>query len=93
MNRTQNPSPQPRLESDPAGAEVPGEPERVCYRYRTATLVGRWRRTPDKALDDAVQIGLARRDRGAVEWRVIGGIEESRCDEPGPCGGTLPPPD
>lgn len=73
-----------QLETAPAA-------ERACYRYRTPVLVGPWRRCPDKALADAVKAGQARADDGGtLNWLVTGGIEESRCDRPGPCGGVYP---
>ena len=49
------------------------------YRYRTATLVGPWRDSRDKAECDAVAVGQAEfQGRGAAErlvWRVAGEIE------------------
>ena len=50
------------------------------YRYRTATLVGPWRDSRDKAECDAVAVGQAEfQGRGASErlvWKVSGEIEK-----------------
>ena len=65
---------------------------RCCYRYRTPVLMGPWRRQPDRALDDAVLAGQARRDeQGLVSWRVEGTIERSECRSESPCRGIYPP--
>ena len=48
------------------------------YRYRTATLVGPWRETPEQAEEDAVASRQAEREDGApsqLRWRVPGFIE------------------
>lgn len=48
------------------------------YRYRTATLVGRWFETNEKAARDAVRAGQARfseEDPGRLIWCVPGSIE------------------
>ena len=49
------------------------------YRYRTATLVGPWRDSRDKAECDAVAVGQAEfQGRGVSErlvWKVAGEIE------------------
>jgi len=49
------------------------------YRYRTATLVGPWRDSRDKAECDAVALGQAEfQGRGVAErlvWKVAGVIE------------------
>ena len=66
--------------------------ERACYRYRTAVLVGPWRRQPEKALADAIEAGQARRQNpGGLKWNVGGDVEQSLCDHGGPCGGIYPP--
>ena len=31
--------------------------ERACYRYRTEVILGRWRRQPERAIDDAIAAG------------------------------------
>lgn len=49
------------------------------YRFRTAALVGPWRKTARQAVLDAVRANQARRDdrdRDAVRWLVPGRIEE-----------------
>ena len=49
------------------------------YRYRTALLVGRWRRTPREALRDAVHNGFAQWKGPPwteVAWFFPGEIEE-----------------
>lgn len=70
----------------------PGERyERVCYRYRTAVLVGPWRRRPEQALEDAMKAKQVRREGiNDFRWIVDGAIEESFCDRGGPCGGQYP---
>jgi hypothetical protein len=68
--------------------------ERACYRYRTPALIGPWRRRPEKALEDAIGAGQARRvGPEGFQWTVSGEVEESLCDYSGPCGGVYPPPD
>ena len=68
--------------------------ERACYRYRTSVLVGPWRQRPEKAIDDAIEAGQARRENASgLEWQVGGEVEQSLCDQGGPCGGIYPPPD
>jgi len=65
-----------------------------CYRYRTSVLVGRWRRRPEKALEDAVAAGQALHDSASgVQWQVSGMIQESFCNLSDACGGVYPPPD
>ena len=74
-------------------ATAAGSPadQRACYRYRTPVLVGPWRRQSDMALEDAVKAGQARSDdSGGLNWLVNGGIEESRCGQPGACRGVYP---
>ena len=67
---------------------------KTCYRYRTATLVGPWRRSPDKALEDAVAAGQATIDHAGPRWQVSGMVEESFCNlDNAACGGIYPPPD
>jgi len=68
---------------------------KACYRYRTSTLVGAWRQSPEKALDDAVAAGQATRTgTDPVQWQVGGTVQESICNlEDAPCGGIYPPPD
>ena len=61
---------------------------RACYRYRTTALVGPWRRRAESALEDAIRAG--QRD-DCARWIVPGDIEQSICDEGGPCGGVYPP--
>ena len=68
-----------------------GGPPRACYRYKTLTIVGPWRRRAEAALDDAVRVGLAMRSQGNVDWRVEGDVEQSLCDHDGACGGIYPP--
>jgi hypothetical protein len=49
------------------------------YRYRTAALVGPWRRTREVAKRDAVKARQAYADKSAPEgihWRLPGMIEE-----------------
>ena len=66
--------------------------ERACYRYRTAVLVGRWRRRSDRAIEDAIAAGQARRNGGGnLHWVVSGEIEKSPCDPYAACGGVYPP--
>jgi len=65
---------------------------RACYRYRTAALVGPWRRQAEQALRDAAKNGLVQGgSSGDARWRVAGEIEQSLCDFQGPCGGVYPP--
>lgn len=64
---------------------------RACYRYRTAALVGPWRRQAEQALSDAARVGLVEGAGGAARWQVPGEIEQSLCDLPGACGGIYPP--
>jgi hypothetical protein len=55
------------------------------YRYRTSVLVGSWRSTRSKAVEDAVNAGQASRppDRPDVlTWAVPGSIEEKNGDHP-----------
>lgn len=50
----------------------------VQYRYRTATIFGRWRPTRAKAREDAVRVRLAepvRRKPASLLWLVPGEIE------------------
>ena len=67
--------------------------QRACFRYRTAALVGPWRRRPEKALEDAIEAGQVRQDGAEIAWAVDGEIQQSKCDDNGPCGGIFPPPD
>ena len=48
------------------------------FRYRTATLLGPWRSTPDEAVRDAIRAKQARRDEEGTGWHwvVPGSIEE-----------------
>jgi hypothetical protein len=50
----------------------------LCFRYRTATLLGPWRATSDAALADAIRAKQARRDEDGIGWHwvVPGSIEE-----------------
>lgn len=64
--------------------------ERVCYRYRTGTLIGPWRRTAAQAHQDAIEAGQIYQNSDGTEWRVEGQIEPSYCDHAGPCGGNYP---
>ena len=61
--------------------------ERACYRYRTVAIVGPWRRNRWMALQDGVKAGLVRLLKRETQWLVPGEIEESLCDQGGPCGG------
>ena len=45
--------------------------ERVCYRYRTTALHGPWRRLPDTAHRDAVNVGLVRPTDDGATWLVV----------------------
>ena len=65
--------------------------KRACFRYRTAALLGPWRRRAEKALEDAAKAGQVRAE--GAGWAVPGDIEQSLCDEGGPCGGVYPPAD
>ena len=50
------------------------------YRYRTAALIGPWRKSARQALLDAVRAHLVRRegrDRQTLRWLVPGRIEET----------------
>ena len=50
------------------------------YRYRTAALVGPWRKTARQAVLDALrarQVRREERDRHALRWLVPGRIEET----------------
>ena len=50
----------------------------VHYRFRTAALVGPWRKTREAALRDAVKAGQADVDQAQPDglcWRVAGTIE------------------
>jgi len=76
--------------SDEGGSDEGGREPRACYRYRTLTIVGPWRRRPETALEDAVRAGLAIRAEEGVSWRVDGDVEESLCDHDGACGGVYP---
>ena len=67
--------------------------ERVCYRYRTGTLVGPWRREAEQAQQDAIEAGQIYQTGDRIDWRVEGQIEASYCDRGGPCGGKYPPED
>jgi hypothetical protein len=50
----------------------------VCYRYRTAALVGPWRADPEQAIDDAVRARQAGYEAGGrFHWLVPGSIESS----------------
>ncbi len=68
------------MTSEASQARVPpAEPVRR-YRYRTAVLVGRWRRSRELAIEDAIVAKQARRELGepgGVNWIVPGQIEES----------------
>ena len=64
--------------------------DRVCYRYRTAALVGPWRRSLETAHEDAIEAGQMERCSKTGEWLVSGEIETSCCDKGGPCGGGHP---
>jgi hypothetical protein len=67
---------------------------KACYRYRTTVLVGPWRRTSDKALEDAVAAGQATFDHAGLRWQVRGMVEESFCNlDNAACGGAFPPAD
>jgi len=57
-------------------------------------LVGPWRRTSDKALEDAVAAGQATFDHAGLRWQVRGMVEESFCYlDNAACGGAFPPAD
>ncbi len=63
-------------------ASQPQEPAHF-YRYRTAALVGPWRKTARQAVRDAVRAHLVRRDgrdRQLLHWLVPGRIEETEAD-------------
>jgi hypothetical protein len=65
---------------------------KACYRYRTAVLVGPWRRSADQALQDAVAAGQAKLDHAGPRWQVNGMVEESFCHlDKASCGGVSPP--
>ena len=51
----------------------------LAYRYRTATLLGPWRETPEAAEEDAIRAKQARRNEGdaGCHWIVPGAIEEA----------------
>jgi hypothetical protein len=57
------------------------QPEEAhLYRYRTAALVGPWRKTARQAVLDAVRAHLVRRegrDTKNLRWLVPGRIEET----------------
>ena len=76
--------------SDDGGSDEGGREPRACYRYRTPTIVGPWRRRPESALDDAIRVGLAMRSEDKISWRVDGAVEQSLCDHDGACGGVYP---
>jgi hypothetical protein len=51
------------------------------YRYRTATLIGPWRATPEEAAEDAVrarQAAPSEEDPAGIRWIVPGSIEKRR---------------
>jgi hypothetical protein len=55
------------------------------YRYRTAALVGPWRKSLARAMVDALHAGQVRRDeidRHKLRWMVDGRIEEDSPDTP-----------
>ena len=60
------------------------QPEEAhLYRYRTAALVGPWRKSARQAVLDAVRAHLVRRegrDRQTLRWLVPGRIEEMAAD-------------
>lgn len=65
---------------DRAGTVNTGEQKDATprYRYRTAALIGPWRRVREEAIDDAVKAGQAVRgpdDRHVMTWLVHGEIE------------------
>ena len=64
--------------------------DRICHRYRTAALVGPWRRRSETAHRDAIQAGQMEKCSKLGEWLVNGEIEASACDRGGPCGGAYP---
>lgn len=67
---------------------------KACYRYRTVVLHGPWRRSPERAIEDAIAARQARRGNGAgIEWDVSGTIQESICAPDNACRGSYPPPD
>jgi len=54
------------------------------YRYRTSALVGRWRATREKAIEDAVNAKQARQSGtgpNGIAWVVPGTIEEAETRE------------
>jgi hypothetical protein len=54
--------------------------EAHLYRYRTAALVGPWRKSARQAVLDAVRAHLVRRegrDKKSLRWLVPGRIEET----------------
>ena len=60
--------------------------ESACFRYRTPVLVGRWRRSAEEAIEDAIVADQAFRYRdGEVHWTVWGKIEQSLRHEGGSC--------
>jgi hypothetical protein len=51
------------------------------FRYRTAAIVGPWRRTRDEAVADAIRAKQATRsEEGELVWTVAGEIEEEDRD-------------
>lgn len=61
----------------------PGETGHL-YRYRTAVLIGPWRKSARRALFDAIHANQARRDEhdhGVIHWVVPGRIEEMETNE------------
>jgi hypothetical protein len=51
------------------------------FRYRTAAIVGPWRKAREAAVQDAVKAGQARIDDSqpdGVRWAAPGTIEEDR---------------
>ena len=66
----------------------------ACYRYRTLVLIGPWRRTCERALQDAAAAGqVERREDGSLDWIIPGDIQKSPCVASAPCGGVYPGPD
>ncbi len=68
------------MTSEASQARVSSPETNRRYRYRTAVLVGRWRRSRDLAIEDAIVAKQARREAGdpsGLKWIVPGQIEES----------------
>ena len=54
------------------------------YRYRTSVLVGSWRGTRERAIEDAINAKQAVREADSgngLEWVVPGSIEEAEGEQ------------